>query len=390
MYGNGCGVDDDPVDWAIGQLDMIANSHPRATTFMRYIKDVWRPKTSMWCVGARRIPHVGQNTNAAIESYHSNLKSILHAAKERFVGRRMDWLIYHLTGDVLTHYWYNVQCKTFGFVRNRKQEFIVVSAIIRANEIPDTNVLICMDEGVAYVASVNNRPKVWTIHAPDSEWAQCNCPVAKEGMICKHTVKVFKMLHPNVDDGTMVLEAGTKHGVDRATPMSQSFTNLSQHSIHIQTASGAATDANVVDVLQDTTIHVGSSDVHITSDPTGTIPASQDQLCTLSPIVVGEASNTLIPPQSNSSQTAAATTSTHIYKSLVKKAAEYPILQDYLLADLKFIRGKQDQLISRGIATMQVSPTSFSFPERLGDNSLKRHRSFLESPLARKKISKNS
>ena len=63
----------------------------------------------MWCVGARKIPHASQNTNAAIESYHSNLKSILNSAKEMFVGRRMDWLIYHLTCEVLTHYWYGVQ-----------------------------------------------------------------------------------------------------------------------------------------------------------------------------------------------------------------------------------------------------------------------------------------
>ena len=205
MYGNGCKVDDDPVDWALQQLDKISLSRPQATSFMRYINEVWRPKTPMWCVGARRIPHAGQNTNAAIESYHSNLKSVLHSAKERFVGRRMDWLIYHLTGDVLTHYWYIVQCKAFGFIRNRKQEGIVASAIIRANDIPDTNVLICMDEDVAYVGSVNNRPKVWTIKCPDSEWAQCNCPVAMEGMICKHTVKVFKLLHLGVDDGIIVV-----------------------------------------------------------------------------------------------------------------------------------------------------------------------------------------
>ena len=104
MYGNECGVDDDPVDWALMQLDIIANLHPRETAFMKYIKDVRRPKMSMWCVGARRIPHAGQNTNVAIESYHSNLKSILHSANKRFVGRRMDWLIYHLTGDVVIHY----------------------------------------------------------------------------------------------------------------------------------------------------------------------------------------------------------------------------------------------------------------------------------------------
>ena len=62
---------------------------------MRYMNEIWVPKTTMWCVGARRIPHAGQNTNAAIESYHSNLKSILNSTKERFVGRRMDWLVYH-------------------------------------------------------------------------------------------------------------------------------------------------------------------------------------------------------------------------------------------------------------------------------------------------------
>jgi hypothetical protein len=47
MYANGCGVDDDPIDWALTQLDIIANLHPRVTAFMKYIKDVRRPKMSM-------------------------------------------------------------------------------------------------------------------------------------------------------------------------------------------------------------------------------------------------------------------------------------------------------------------------------------------------------
>ena len=38
---------------------------------------------------------------------------------------------------------------------------------------------------------------------------------------------------------------------------------------------------------------------------------------------------------------------------------------------------------------MQVSPTSFSFLERTGDNSLKQHHSFLESPLARNFFPRN-
>ena len=74
----------------------------------------------MRCVGARRMSHAGQNTNVAIESYYSNLKNILNPTKERFVGRCMDWLIYHLTHDVLIHYRYGIHYKAFKFVKNKK------------------------------------------------------------------------------------------------------------------------------------------------------------------------------------------------------------------------------------------------------------------------------
>ena len=108
-----------------------------------------------------------------------------------------------------------------------------------------------MDEGVSYVASMNNMPKVWTIHSSDSGWAQCSCPIAKECMICKHTVKVFKMFHPHVVDGIIVREAYTKYRVDRATPMPQSFTDLFQWSGHMRIAPEVGTTTNVEDVEND-------------------------------------------------------------------------------------------------------------------------------------------
>ena len=332
MYGKGCGVDDDPIDWAVQQLEFITNTRPRLAAFMRYMHDNWSAKATMWCVGARRIPHTGQNTNAAIESYHSNLKNILNSTKERFVGRCMDWLIYHLTGDVLTHYWYGVQCKAFGFVRNKQHEGIVCSAIIRASIIPDTNVLICMDEDVAYVGSVNNRPKVWTIHSPDSEWGQCDCPVAREGMICKHTMKVFKMLHPDMHDGVIVREAGTMHGVDRATPMSPCYSKARRALFNEGLAGDSSTHSK----------HNGNN-VCVELDAETIGAPSADILDMCSQISIGSVSNPIDLSQSNlaQSQTMSLTTTNNLYTSLTKNVDPYPILGAYLIADLEHIHGKR-------------------------------------------------
>lgn len=53
-----------------------------------------------------------------------------------------------------------VQCKAFGFVRNKQHEGIICFAIIHGSTIPYTNVLIWMDEDVAYIGLVNKKPKV--------------------------------------------------------------------------------------------------------------------------------------------------------------------------------------------------------------------------------------
>ena len=387
MYGKGCSVDDDPVDWALHQLDRISNSRPLSTAFMKYMDENWRAKTPMWCVGARRIPHAGQNTNAAIESYHCNLKSVLNSAKERFVGRRMDWLIYHLTGDVLTHYWYSVQCKAFGFIRNRKQEGIVASAIIRANDIPDTNVLICEDEDVAYVGSVNNRPKVWTVKSPNSEWAQCDCPAAKEGMICKHCIKVFKMLHPGIQDGLIVREAGTRHGTQRGTPMKHVYKRISQQTTQPHVPDGQDNPKEVETVVQDNVLHEDDDAGFTPLTPVEPLSIDSENPSQFSSQFTDVDPNAVTLSQESSSHAAPAAIAQGLYNSLALKAEQHPVLQNHLIAGLRQIRGKQNQLIAQGVAHTPFSLTTTSFPELTGDNSLKRRRSFLEFPLSKRRLS---
>jgi hypothetical protein len=74
----------------------------------------------------------------------------------------MDWLIYHLTGDVLTHYWYVVQCKLYGFIPNKTAERVIASAILRSKDIPDHLVkLFPGGQDVAQVISVNHFPSIY-------------------------------------------------------------------------------------------------------------------------------------------------------------------------------------------------------------------------------------
>jgi hypothetical protein len=108
------------------------------------------------------------------------------------------------------------------------------------------------------------------------------------------------------------------------------------------------------------------------------------------PITFDDVFNPKIPSEANSFQTAPITISNDMFKSLAKKVVIYYVLQYYLLAYLKFIRWKHDQLIARGVATMQMNPRNTSFPEMSGDNFLKRHHNFLEFPLAKKKIHRNT
>ncbi len=65
------------------------------------------------------------------------------------------------------------------------------------------------------MASTNHLRKMWIVHTPTSEWPQCDCPFIAQGIICKHVMKVFKTLHPNIGDGSIVREISTLHGVAR-------------------------------------------------------------------------------------------------------------------------------------------------------------------------------
>jgi (2Fe-2S) ferredoxin len=119
------------------QFEELKIQFPMAKDFMDYFEKQWIGNMRMWVIGFRNILHAGQDTNAAVESYHANMKAIITSSRQRLSGHRMDWLVYHLTGDVLIHYWYVVQYKLYGFVTNKNAERVVASAILRSKDIPN-------------------------------------------------------------------------------------------------------------------------------------------------------------------------------------------------------------------------------------------------------------
>ncbi len=102
-----CPNDERINEWAKVELAKVANEIPIVDSFWSYINSKWLQKINMWVVGNYNLPYVGQDTNATIENYYANLKATLHSSKGRFHGRRVDWVIHELVGDVLVHYWYH-------------------------------------------------------------------------------------------------------------------------------------------------------------------------------------------------------------------------------------------------------------------------------------------
>ena len=84
-----------------------------------------------WMVAFRNVDHANQDTNAAIEGYHGALKSRMGQHKSRLLGRRLDWLVNMLMGEVLEHYKVLAYRKQHGFQLNIRQEELTANAVLQ-------------------------------------------------------------------------------------------------------------------------------------------------------------------------------------------------------------------------------------------------------------------
>lgn len=134
-------------------------------------------------------------------------------SRGKLLGRRVDWLIHQLVGDVVNRYDFMTFRKENGFVSNKKDRSLALSAIVRARSIPDTNVqLPTTPDRSALVRSCNRPWLQYRVLNPSSEWAVCECVHSQKGNICKHQVKVLQMLNPEIAEGKIARVLGSLHG----------------------------------------------------------------------------------------------------------------------------------------------------------------------------------
>lgn len=80
------------------------------------------------------------------------------------------------------------------------------------------------------------------------------------------------MFHPDVDDGVIVKEAGTMHGIDRDTPMSQCYSKVRPILLHEGHSQGSS------NLSKDTYEYVDLEDEPISGHFHSNIAGSEDDL----------------------------------------------------------------------------------------------------------------
>ena len=150
------------------------------------------------------------------------------------------------------------------------------------------------------------------------------------------------MLHPDVEDGVIFCEAGTKHLIDCGTLLLQCSSRPSQQPVHLDPRSLQPTVGTILADLHDNVLHIVEDEGHIVGGPADPILIdSQDSDDMITNIALGDARNPIHLSQERLSQFGPMTKAHDIYVDLMRTADEYPTLQDYLLVDLRHIQRKK-------------------------------------------------
>ncbi|XP_010269623.1 PREDICTED: uncharacterized protein LOC104606193 [Nelumbo nucifera] len=160
--------------------------------FLDYFRAIWFPRIGLWTTALKTLPLASQETSAAMEYYHHQLKLRLFNEKNPSVYQRTDWLVDKLGTKVHSYFWLDEYSGKDDFGRYRKNEWMSgLTSWRQALEITDADVVL---EGrCAKVLSQHNKGMAHVVHNPGSEFAICDCNWSQMGNLCKHVIKVSKV-----------------------------------------------------------------------------------------------------------------------------------------------------------------------------------------------------
>ncbi|XP_061340950.1 uncharacterized protein LOC133287371 isoform X2 [Gastrolobium bilobum] len=158
------------------------------SNFMDYFKATWHPRIGTWTNALKILPLASQESCAAIEFYHNQMKIRLLNEKDISVYQRADWLVDKLGTKVHSYFWLDEYSGKDDFARYWKNEWMSGLTSWRgALKIPDTDVL--MEDECAKVTDQNDRNKAYVVWNPGSMLSICDCCWAQDGNLCEHILK---------------------------------------------------------------------------------------------------------------------------------------------------------------------------------------------------------
>ncbi|KAG2394382.1 uncharacterized protein HKW66_Vig0182400 [Vigna angularis] len=160
--------------------------------FMDYFKSTWHPRIGAWVNTLQTLPLASQESCAAIEFYHNQLKIRLLNEKEIGVYQRADWLVDKLGTKVHSYFWLDEYSGKDDFARYWKNEWMSgLTSWRKALNIPDADVSI--EDGCAKVTDQDDRDKVFVVWNAGSMLSICDCSWAQDGNLCEHILKVLSI-----------------------------------------------------------------------------------------------------------------------------------------------------------------------------------------------------
>ncbi|ESW18121.1 hypothetical protein PHAVU_006G014600 [Phaseolus vulgaris] len=160
--------------------------------FMDYFKSTWHPRIGAWINALQTLPLVSQESCAAMELYHNQLKIRLLNEKEIGVYQRADWLVDKLGTKVHSYFWLDEYSGKDDFARYWKNEWMSgLTSWRKALKIPDSDVSI--EDGCAKVTDQDDRDKAFVVWNTGSMLSICDCSWAQDGNLCEHILKVLSI-----------------------------------------------------------------------------------------------------------------------------------------------------------------------------------------------------